>query len=619
MSDDSSYDNISLVNLQPDEVASGNGEPKPVETNEDTPKILFELPDSLLQDSSPPVNNEYSSPPSCASSSYVPVKALKNLQVCDTTSISDATGSLRREATHDSKAQVSTINHSNGDSERDGNDDESWSHISLASTWKSSSLEEASIAASSTISGFDLISLSGESKRRCQRCSFLNKDEGGICGGCERALLANPCLDLDGLLAQQMVFQEEERELLRLIQNENKRKFIWSEPLLHQAQALADDVVQYFESSHIVKMEESKLGLCMVPPVSLTILASRFIECILEAGCPAQCEISVRFHFSPKFMRGMTSIHADGLGSDAAFSKNPHAALVAAGGPSRKELKKVAQARKNLPTIPETNTEYSDRPPIDPPGHGGRPLPLIVERMPRTEPKDSASFLGWIAATASWDSSDTFDIDYEEQSAIVKLQRSTQSLPLASFDATLMNNPAIQRRFRGTFSDQTCHRFLCSNTSPSRSFAKQRLCLLLCAGLAQMCNDFFLHIADSPNDNDSQAPYKKLKMSAAFDAINTHSADSCKGNDALPASMNEMDDALAQAFGAINTHETELDDALTQAFGEIDAQEDIDDGTGTALVVRPRNRHQQQLGLSESEVGELALWWDFDLDPLLDL
>jgi hypothetical protein len=473
MSDDSSYDNISLGDLQPDEVASGNGDPKPLDSNQDNPKILFELPDSLLQGSSPPANNEYSSPPSCASSSYIPVKALKNLQVCDTASISGA--NLRQEAMHDSKVRgVSAINHSNGNSERDGNDDESWSHVSgrdgrtpesVASTSKTSSLEEASVAASSTISGFDLISLSGESKRRCQRCSFLNKDEDGICGGCERALLANPCLGLDSLIAEQMQIQEEQRERQRLIQNENKRKSIWSEPLFHQAQALADDVVQYFESSHVVKEEESKLGLSMVPPVSLTILASRFIECILEAGCPAQCSISVGFHFSPKFMRGMTSIHADGLGGDAAFSTNPHAALVAAGGPSRKELKKEAQAKKSLPTIPETDAEDSDRRPIDPPGHDGRRAVelLTIERMSRTEPKDSTSFLGWIAATASWNISDTFDIDHEEQSTVVTLRRATQSLPLASFDATLMNNPIIQRRFRGTFSDQTRHCFLCSN------------------------------------------------------------------------------------------------------------------------------------------------------------
>jgi hypothetical protein len=263
-----------------------------------------------------------------------------------------------------------------------------------------------------------------------------------------------------------MCIQEEERERQRLIQNENKRKSIWSEPLFHQAQALADDVVQYFKSSHIVKKEESKLGLSMVPPVSLTILASRFIECILEAGCPAQCNISVAFHFSPKFMRGMTLIHGDGLGGDAWFSENPHAALVAAGGPSRKELKKEAQASKSLPTIPEDDAEVSDQRPIDPPGHWRRPAveSLIREPKPGTERKDSTSFLGWIAATASWDNSDTFDIDHEEQSTVVKLGRATQSLPLASFDATLMNNPIIQRRFRGTFSHQIRRCFLCFNT-----------------------------------------------------------------------------------------------------------------------------------------------------------
>jgi hypothetical protein len=149
-----------------------------------------------------------------------------------------------------------------------------------------------------------------------------------------------------------------------------------------------------------------------------------------------------------------------------------------------------------------------------------------------------------------------------------------------------------------------------------------------------MCNDFFLHVGQLPNDNESESPNKKFKSSEvddalaqAFGAVSTQDADSYERNDVSPTSLNAVDNALAQAFGAITTHETELDDALTQAFGEINAQEEVNDGTdeavaGQALDARPQSplsRHQQQLALSESEVAELALWWESDLDPLLDL
>jgi hypothetical protein len=160
------------------------------------------------------------------------------------------------------------------------------------------------------------------------------------------------------------------------------------------------------------------------------------------------------------------------------------------------------------------------------------------------------------------------------------------------------------------------------------------LCFLPSAGLTQICNDFFLHVGQLPKDNDSEAPIKKLKTSAAddaltqaFGAINTQDADLYKGHDAPVASWNAMDDALAQAFGAINTKETELEDALTEAFDEIDALEEVDDGTYTAFAVRsldtrpqsPLYHHQEQLELSESEVAELALWWESETDPFLDL
>jgi hypothetical protein len=54
---------------------------------------------------------------------------------------------------------------------------------------------QMSVAASSTISGFDILSLSGAAERQCNRCSFLNGADDGVCGACGVALVANQCMD----------------------------------------------------------------------------------------------------------------------------------------------------------------------------------------------------------------------------------------------------------------------------------------------------------------------------------------------------------------------------------------------------------------------------------------
>lgn len=128
---------------------------------------------------------------------------------------------------------------------------------------------------SSLISSFDLISLSGEIKRRCRKCSTINADNDCLCRTCQLALVANPCLDADHQVALRLQLQEEEVSFRRICYIETKRARVEEEPVDVQAQVLVNDIQTCVNS----KLKFSvKQGIEVVPEPNLLELAVPFLN-----------------------------------------------------------------------------------------------------------------------------------------------------------------------------------------------------------------------------------------------------------------------------------------------------------------------------------------------------
>ena len=110
-----------------------------------------------------------------------------------------------------------------------------------------------SVGASSTISGFSLISLGGSTKKECKNCSFLNGKDDTICGACNRTLVANPCLFADHLLAHSLQKKEEQASFRAFVKNEKKRKDMSKQPILVQSQALSNEILSVVESCRFAR------------------------------------------------------------------------------------------------------------------------------------------------------------------------------------------------------------------------------------------------------------------------------------------------------------------------------------------------------------------------------
>jgi hypothetical protein len=279
-----------------------------------------------------------------------------------------------------------------------------------------------SVAASSTISGFDILSLSGATERRCNRCSFLNGLDDGVCGACEAALLANPCMDADKQIAKNLQLKEDAFAFSRLQADQKKRKSLAQLSILARSQVLASDVVDFIQ-------EYEDRGFSSLPEASLVVLASRFIDCA-DACMINGGKVSLAYHFSEKHDGRMTQIRQDGLGPYANVSTNMEAAYT---HPNRK---KKSLNSSNLPSIPDFNT-------------------IKVESF-------ETDHMGWIVATTE----DASTICFQAQGgqtvrvvsgfAIVRtLTTSNDSLPLVCFDTSLRNHDMIRRLWKVSLTEPT--------------------------------------------------------------------------------------------------------------------------------------------------------------------
>ena len=88
----------------------------------------------------------------------------------------------------------------------------------------------AASGASSVISNFDILSLSGRVVRRCKGCSYHNSENATTCVKCYLALVANPSLDIDLQIAMHLAQKEEEEARKKLQRIEKKRKTLSSAP-----------------------------------------------------------------------------------------------------------------------------------------------------------------------------------------------------------------------------------------------------------------------------------------------------------------------------------------------------------------------------------------------------
>jgi hypothetical protein len=330
--------------------------------------------------------------------------------------------------------KISSCDSSNKNNDNnDGDESSAWSHVGGESSGSNYYRHESnpsgndcdtscmasanSATASSTISGFDMISLSGATKRPCNRCSFLNGPDDGVCGACGIALLVNPCSDADEQIAKNLQLEEESFAFEGLKTDQKKRKSLAQLPIFLRSQVLASDVVDYVQEF---------MGHGFSPPLeaSLVVLASRFIDCadkcIMNGG-----KISLAYHFSEIHDGRMTQIRQSGLGPDANVSTNMEAAYT---HPGSCWLRKKSLHSTNLSSIPESFET----------GH-----------------------LGWIVATTE-DASTTCVPAQKGQSVKVSsgfayvrtLTTSDESLPLVCFDTSLRNQDMIRRLLNGKCNKQ---------------------------------------------------------------------------------------------------------------------------------------------------------------------
>ena len=160
MSSESDFEQVSLGGIE--------SEAEHEDTKEDVKESVYvELPPALLHQQKKRQTSTTLSDLSSVASSFIPVKKMSALDIA-------------------SKA-------SDYDEDSWSNLDNSNSGQSVSSGWSTFPSDVSTSSASSTISGFDLLSINGSSLRTCNRCSHCNAEGSGICMGCGVALLANPC------------------------------------------------------------------------------------------------------------------------------------------------------------------------------------------------------------------------------------------------------------------------------------------------------------------------------------------------------------------------------------------------------------------------------------------
>lgn len=319
-----------------------------------------------------------------------------------------------------------------------------WSVVSSAAAYPKSTSgddDDNSIAAGSTISGFDMISLGGTTKKQCKRCSFLNKRCDNICKGCDAALVANPMLSADEQLARHLQQQEEQEAFKDIVCEERKRTSLGKQPLLFRAQTLADDIVAVAESyqmPHNHKKVEGEKKASMrfqtLPAASLAILASRFIDYFDELSPPKK--IDVCFCYTDDKPGRMTQIRQDGFGPNSKFGSDAEGAF---------EAFKRKHRTRYLATVIESEPDDQR---VNDEG------PTIITSPPKAESWVPPNTKGWIAVVVQQERNEKHNSSFPSKaksahSWIYSRTKSLESLPLVLFDAKLIHDGAVAGLVKG--------------------------------------------------------------------------------------------------------------------------------------------------------------------------
>lgn len=280
-----------------------------------------------------------------------------------------------------------------------------WSVVSSfeKDTSKTEDQDDASVAASSTISGFDLISLNGSSSQ-----TQWSK-------GCY-----NPTLEADELLARTLQKEEEEQQALEEETCRQRKRFAPSQG--NRGQELDIEILSVVEACRLTQPSFAttyRTGFSTLPQANLARLASKFIKCVnrMQNRHHYASPVTLCYCYTAKDSKTMNSIRQDGFGEGAKFGSTPHAAYKALYGL--------------------------------PPDKRGRRLETIMEQGGFGSDLTAAiDFQGWIAAIVSGAKSSSVVVS-SGSALVYSCERSAQSLPLVSFDVTLMGQDIIRCLLNG--------------------------------------------------------------------------------------------------------------------------------------------------------------------------
>ena len=169
----------------------------------------------------------------------------------------------------------------------------SWSHIPSTKKSTTSSI-------SSLISSFDILAgPNGKTVKRCQNCTFLNSEESNICQQCRHALVANPCVENDELLAYSLQKKYDDEATLRFLRTHNRFSSLRQESLFVQAEFFTKAIMTFCKGY-------STFGV--FSDIDLKLLAASFIDEALKVDGAI---VSLAYKFTPS--EDLEGIRKDGF------------------------------------------------------------------------------------------------------------------------------------------------------------------------------------------------------------------------------------------------------------------------------------------------------------------
>eukprot|EP00523_Entomoneis_sp_CCMP467_P007787 CAMPEP_0168742258 /NCGR_PEP_ID=MMETSP0724-20121128/12942_1 /TAXON_ID=265536 /ORGANISM="Amphiprora sp., Strain CCMP467" /LENGTH=829 /DNA_ID=CAMNT_0008789799 /DNA_START=34 /DNA_END=2523 /DNA_ORIENTATION=- len=313
---DDGYDSYAKLSIQP---PSGDEAFLDGTTTTTTPKIKLELPQELLNPTSlSPTNNTgggFRKPAAAESgqeaqseaSSFIPVNRLSALGITASASVASSVSDWTQVNTGTPPSVTSNVTQSKASAQTSSGslDDSSYSN------WSKRDPPTVSDDACSLISGFDMLDIDGRSIRKCHCCEFENEEDATFCKGCARALVNNPCPEVDAQIQINLSHKEERHALEELRIKERKRSLMRTWPLLDQARTLATEV-------HQTKVGRANfaVGHRWVPETDLVLLGARFLECAQQrAKNQAAKPIRLGYCFTSKNHGRISHIEKWGMGS----------------------------------------------------------------------------------------------------------------------------------------------------------------------------------------------------------------------------------------------------------------------------------------------------------------